>query len=54
MRQSQGAVVKQFIRQSPLRRPRVRLGVIALKVVQVLNDVVTVDGTSADDVEFVV
>lgn len=54
MCQSHGAVVKQFIRQSPLRRPHVCLRVIALKVVQVLNDVVTVDGTSTDDVEFVV
>lgn len=52
--QSQGAVVKQFIRQSPLRCPSVCLWVIALKIVWVLNDVVAIDITSANNVEFVV
>lgn len=47
-------MVKQFIRQSPLRGPRVCLWVIALEIVQILNDIVSVDGTSAGDVELVI
>lgn len=54
VRQSQRAMVKQFIRQSSLRRPSVCLCVIALKIVRVLDDVVAVDVTSACDVDFVV
>lgn len=54
MRQTQGAMVKQFIRQSPLRCPCVCLWVIALEIVQILNDVVAIDGASASDIEFVI
>ena len=54
MRQSQGAVVEQFIRQRSLGRPSVCLWVVALEIVRVLDDVVAVDGTSAGDVEFVI
>lgn len=54
MRQSQGAMVKQFIWESPLRCPRVCLWVIALEIVQILNDVVAIDGASTGDIEFVI
>lgn len=47
-------MVKQFIRQSPLRHPRVCLWVIALKVVRILNDIMAVDVTAAGDVKFIV
>lgn len=47
-------MVKQFIRQSPLRRPSVRLRVIALKIIRILNNVVAVNVTSTGDVEFVI
>lgn len=47
-------MVKQFVRQSPLRRPSVCLWVIALQIVRVLNDVMAVDVTSAGDVECVI
>lgn len=53
MCQSQRAVIKQFIWQSPLGRPRVRLGVEAVKIVRVLHDVTAVNETSTCDVEFV-
>lgn len=52
-RQGQGAVIKQLARQSPPRRPRVRLGVVAVEAVRVLHRVPPVDGASARDVEFV-
>lgn len=54
MRQTQEAMVKQFIRQSTLRCPHVCLWVIALEIVQILNDVVAIDGASAGDIEFVI
>lgn len=51
--QSERAVIKQFKWQSPLGRPRVRLGVQALKTVRVLHDIRAVNETSACDAEFV-
>lgn len=51
--ESQRAVIKQLIRQSPLGRPRIRLGVEAVKIVRVLHDVAAGNETSTGDVEFV-
>lgn len=51
--QGQRGVIKQFIWQSPLGRPRVRRGVVAFKIVRILHLVTAVDETSACDVEFV-
>lgn len=47
-------MVKQFIRQSPLRCPSVCLWVVAVEIVRVLDDVMAVDVTSAGDIDFVV
>lgn len=47
-------MIKQFIWQSPLRSPHVCLWVVALKIVQILNNIVAIYSTPAGDVEFVI
>ncbi len=54
MHQSQEAMIKQFIRQTPFRCPSVCLWVIALEMVRVLDNVMAIDVTPAADVEIVI
>lgn len=46
-------MIKEFIGQGALGRPRVRLGVKAVDGVRVLHDVTAVNEAAACDVEFV-